>query len=133
MIAILSPEADQLYELLDKPDLWKLELREIQESLKLLSRDVSRKNGSLYKKVSKVWIPYVKPSLRTSLIVEAHRLVGHSGVKKTMAYLTSRYYWEAMNADVLEVFTAASSVQRKSQEKGKFITSQFYQNLRFIR
>ena len=46
MIAILSTEANRLYELLDKPDLWKLELREIQESLKLLSQDVS-KNGSL--------------------------------------------------------------------------------------
>ena len=86
MIAILSPEADRLYKSLDKPDLWKSELREIQESLKLLSQDVSRKNGSFYKKVSKVWIPYVKPSLRTSLIVEAHCLVGHSGVQKTMAY-----------------------------------------------
>ena len=29
MIAILSPEADRLYELIDKPDLWNLELREI--------------------------------------------------------------------------------------------------------
>ena len=54
MIAVLSPEADRLYELLNKPDLWKLELREIQESLKLLSQNVSRKNGSLYKKISKV-------------------------------------------------------------------------------
>ena len=80
---------------------------------------MSRKNGSLYKKVSKVWILYVKPSLRTSLIVEAHCLVGHSGVQKTMAYLTSRYYWEAMNADVLEVIHSCIECAKEKPRKGK--------------
>ena len=63
--------------------------------------------------------PYVKPSLHTSLIVEAHCLVGHSGVQKKMAYLTSRYYWEAMNADVLEVIHSCIECAKEKPKKGK--------------
>ena len=120
-----------MYELLDKPDLWKSELREIQESLKLLSQDVSRKNGSLYKKVSKVWIPYVKPSLRTSLIVEAHCLVGHSGVQKTMAYLNFKYYREVMNADVLEVIHSCIECAKEKPRKGKIYYKSILPKLAF--
>ena len=36
-----------------------------------------------------------------------------------MAYLTSRYYWEAMNADVLEVIHSCIECAKEKPRKGK--------------
>ena len=62
---------------------------------------------------------YVKLSLDTSLIVEALCLVGLSGAQKTMTYTNSKYYWEAMNADVLEVIHSCIKCAKEKPRKGK--------------
>ena len=66
----------------------------------------------MYKNLSGIRLPYIRPSKRTDLMLDAHLFVGHGGTKKTFEYLAKQYFWENMYVDVHDCVYAAWSALR---------------------
>ena len=101
-IAIVSHEADHLYELIPYQERWKEEPEEIQRILKKLTKGTFMCNEQLYHDVDGKKLPFIKPSNRNNLIVDTHQYLGHAGVRKTCDLLAKSYYWEGMLTNVYE-------------------------------
>ena len=56
------------------------------------------------------------------LIIEAHKLIGHGGLKKTVEHLAKQYYWEGQSNDVYKVI---SYCNKCSQDKPRSTNTQY--------
>ena len=101
-IHALIPEADRLYDLINKPKEWDNELLEIRQILDKLSANTTYDKGQLFKGLDGKLYLFVKLSNRPEVIKVAHLLTGHGGLLKTMEQIKKDYYWEIISFDVTE-------------------------------
>ena len=113
-IAHLIPEADRLFSYISDKSGLDLKSSEIQDVVKRLSLDTVLENGILYKIVNKQKRIFVCPSKRTDTIMNAHKLIGHGGTRKTLKQLSLDYYWESMPFDVHETLMACAACQKQN-------------------
>ena len=112
-IAHLIPEANRLFSyILDKSGL-DLESCKIQDVVKRLSLDTVLENRILHKIVNKQKRIFVCPSKRTNTIMNAHKLIGHGGTRKTLKQLSLDYNWESMPFNVHETLMACAACQKQ--------------------
>lgn len=76
-------------------------------------RHISLKNGYLYFKNSRIYIPN-DASLKLSILSECHDnpLGGHLGVTKTIHQVKQHFYWPNMDAEITKYVTSCVSCQR---------------------
>ena len=101
-IHALIPEADRLYDLINKPKEWDNELPEIKQILDKLSANTTYDKGQLFKELDGKLYLFVKPSNRPEVIKVAHLLTGYGGLLKIMEQIKKDYYWESISFDVIE-------------------------------
>ena len=93
-IAHLIPEADRLFSYISDKSGLDLESCKIQDVVKRLSLDTVLDNGILYKIINKQKCIFVCPSKRTNTIMNAHKLIGHGGTRKTLKQLSLNSLWD---------------------------------------
>lgn len=89
-----NSEAERLHDLLMNPDVWKDEDNPVQSMLRRHSRNTKVQDGKLYKQVGNKRLPYLRPSERVPVVIDAHSTLGHSRAHKTYEWIHERYYWE---------------------------------------
>lgn len=67
--------------------------------------------GQLFKILGDRQFMFPKPSEQTQIVLNAHKVVGHGGVKKTLEHLKNDYYWEFMAFDVAETLACCAKCQ----------------------
>ena len=116
-IHALIPEADRLYDLINKPKEWDNELPEIKQILDKLSANTTYDKGQLFKELDRKLYLFVKPSNRPEVIKVAHLLTGHGGLLKTMEQIKKDYYWESISFDVTEYINSCLVCQSEVRFK----------------
>ena len=111
ILALHPAEADRLYELIGYPSAWDGETEEVHVALQKLLLDTTIRDQQLFKKVGQQYLPYVRPSLRLSLILQAHRDTGHGGIAKTHDWLQKHYYWENLRLLIPDVLASCHDCQ----------------------
>ena len=100
-VYLLSVEEDNyLYDLVVQRANWSSLPPVKQTMLQNLDSNTCVHEGQLEKFVNSVWLPYIRPSQRHTLIEEAHLACGHGRLDKTYDMLKTRYYWEGLKTDV---------------------------------
>ena len=57
------------------------------------------------------YLPYVQPSQRSSIVLQAHLQTGHGGIAKTYNWLRKNYHWEGMRASIPDVVASCLECQ----------------------
>ena len=69
ILTVHPAKADRLYELIGYPSSWEYEPEATCMALQKLSGETIVRDNQLFKKVGSQYLPYVRPSLRVSLVL----------------------------------------------------------------